>query len=117
MYNAAASHRVGCGFLIYILIVFSSMAAYIFVRTDWKACKISFFAMMASMVKVNIKTILNFSGAEVNLQSVFDTISPKILPMLLTLGCYWLLQKKVSGTKIMLGLLLLGILGVAVGLL
>ena len=74
-------------------------------------------AMMASMVKVNIKTVLNFGGAEVNLQSVFDTISPKILPMLLTLGCYWLLQKKISGTKIMLGLLLLGILGVAVGLL
>ena len=35
---------------VILLIVFSSMAAYIFVRTDWKACKISFFAMMASMV-------------------------------------------------------------------
>ena len=35
---------------VVLLIVFSSMAAYIFVRTDWKACKISFFAMMVSMV-------------------------------------------------------------------
>lgn len=35
---------------VVLLIVFSSMAAYIFVRTDWKACKISFFVMMASMV-------------------------------------------------------------------
>ncbi len=35
---------------VVLLIVFSSMAAYIFVRTDWKACKIRFFAMMASMV-------------------------------------------------------------------
>ena len=35
---------------VVLLIVFSSMAAYIFGRTDWKACKISFFAMMASMV-------------------------------------------------------------------
>lgn len=35
---------------VVLLIVFSSMAAYIFVRTDWKVCKISFFAMMASMV-------------------------------------------------------------------
>ena len=35
---------------VILLIVFSSMAAYIFVRTDWKVCKISFFAMMASMV-------------------------------------------------------------------
>ena len=35
---------------VILFIVFSSMAAYIFVRTDWKACKISFFAMMASMV-------------------------------------------------------------------
>ena len=35
---------------VVLLIVFSSMAAYIFVRTDWKACKISFFGIMASMV-------------------------------------------------------------------
>ena len=35
---------------VVLLIVFSYMADYIFVRTDWKACKISFFAMMASMV-------------------------------------------------------------------
>lgn len=48
-------HSFGNSFLItsvsvVLLIVFSSMAAYIFVRTDWKICKMSFFAMMASMV-------------------------------------------------------------------
>ncbi len=35
---------------VILLILFSAMAAYIFVRTDWKICKVSFFAMMASMV-------------------------------------------------------------------
>ena len=74
-------------------------------------------AMIASMVKVNIVTILNFNGAEVNVQGIFDAICPRILPLLLTFGCYRLLQKKVSGTVIMIGLLLLGIVGVGIGLL
>lgn len=74
-------------------------------------------SMMATMVKVNLSAVWNFQGAEVVLQDIFDAVSPKLLPLLLTMGCYGLLQKKVSGTKIMIGLLLLGVLGVAVGLL
>lgn len=38
------------GFSILLLIVFSAMAAYLFVRTDWKICKVSFSVMVASMV-------------------------------------------------------------------
>lgn len=37
-------------FSVLILLVFSSMAAYLFVRTDWKVCTISFALMMTSMV-------------------------------------------------------------------
>lgn len=74
-------------------------------------------AMIASMVKVNIASIININGAEVVLQDMIDAICPKLLPLLLTFGCYGLLQKKVSGTAIMLGLLVVGILGVLVGLL
>ena len=33
-----------------LLIIFSAMAAYIFVRANWKICKISFSLMVASMV-------------------------------------------------------------------
>lgn len=74
-------------------------------------------AMIASMVKVNITAVLNLNGAEVVVQQIFDDICPKLLPLLLTFGCYGLLQKKVSGTWIMVGLILLGIVGVALGIL
>jgi len=35
---------------VLILVVFSAMAAYIFVRTDWPVCKASFSIMIASMI-------------------------------------------------------------------
>jgi len=74
-------------------------------------------AMMASMVSVNVVTVLNINGAEVVLQTILDDICPKLLPALLTFGCYKLLQKKMSGTVIMIGLLVLGVIGVVIGLL
>lgn len=74
-------------------------------------------AMISSMVSVNIATVANINGAEISVQQIFDDICPKILPLLLCFGCYGLLQKKVSGTLIMVGLIVLGVLGVAVGLL
>ena len=74
-------------------------------------------AMIAAMVNVNVPAIINLNGAEVNIQETLDSILPKGLPLLLTFGCYGLLQKKISGTWIMFGLLLLGIIGVALGIL
>ncbi len=38
------------GISVVLLLIVSSMAAWLFVRTDWKACKISFSAMLASMI-------------------------------------------------------------------
>ena len=38
------------GVSVILLLIVSSMAAWLFVRTDWKACKISFSAMLASMI-------------------------------------------------------------------
>lgn len=74
-------------------------------------------SMIASMVKVSIPTIININGAEVIIQDMLDQIMPKLMPLLLTFGCYGLLQKGIKGTWVMLGLLILGILGVWVGLL
>lgn len=74
-------------------------------------------AMIASMVKVDIPMIINLNGAEVNVQETLDSILPKFLPLVLTFGCYSLLQRKVKGTVIMIGLILLGVVGVALGLL
>ena len=74
-------------------------------------------AMISSLVTVNLAAVLNINGAEISLQQIFDDICPQLLPLLLCFACYGLLQKKVSGTLIMVGLIVLGILGVAVGLL
>ena len=38
------------GVSVILLLIFSSMAAWLFVRSNWKACKISFSAMLASMI-------------------------------------------------------------------
>ena len=38
------------GVSVVFLLIFSSMAAWLFVRTSWTACKISFSAMLASMI-------------------------------------------------------------------
>ncbi len=74
-------------------------------------------AMIPSMVTINLATVLNINGAEIVLQEIMDQVCPKLLPLLLTFGCYKLLKKKVSGTAIMVGLLILGVVAVALGLL
>jgi len=73
-------------------------------------------SMIASMVTINLTAVIDINGAQVNLQQIFDDICPKLLPLLLTFGCYHLLQKKVSGTVIMLGLIVLGVLATWIGL-
>lgn len=74
-------------------------------------------AMIPAMVKCDIATVLNINGAEIVLQDMIDQVCPKLLPMLLVFICYKLLKKRVSGTVIMIGLLLFGIIAVALGIL
>ena len=74
-------------------------------------------AMIPAMVKCDIATVLNINGAEIVLQDMIDQVCPKLLPMLLVFICYNLLKKRVSGTVIMIGLLLFGIIAVALGIL
>lgn len=74
-------------------------------------------AMIPSMVKVNLAAVLNINGAEVVLQDIVNQVCPYLLPLLLTFGCYRLLNKKVSGTVIMIGLLVLGVVATALHLL
>lgn len=74
-------------------------------------------SMIPSMVKLSIAANLNINGANIVLQSVVDQICPQLLPLLLVLVCYKLLKKRISGTVIMVGLLLFGIVAVALGIL
>lgn len=74
-------------------------------------------AMISSMVIIKVPMIIHLSGTKVGIQKTLDSLMPNLLPLLLTFGCYWLLKRKVNGTLILLGLIVLGILAVWAGLL
>ncbi|WP_027108772.1 PTS system mannose/fructose/sorbose family transporter subunit IID [Lacticigenium naphthae] len=50
------------------------------------------------------------------LQNTLDQLLPGLAPLLLTLGCVWLLRKKVSPITIIFGLFVIGILGYVLGI-
>jgi len=57
------------GVSVVLLILFASMAAWLFVRTDWKACKISFSVMLASMIvpfQVVMIPLISIYGAQLH---------------------------------------------------
>lgn len=66
--------------------------------------------MVASMVKVSTTITLNFANLSYPIQDFFNSLMPALLPLLFTFGCYRLLKKGMSTTKILFGILLLGIL-------
>ena len=73
-------------------------------------------AMIPSMVLLTLNATIDINGAQVVLQDVLDQICPYILPLGLVGGCYKLLKSGRSGTAVMFGLLVLGIILAACGL-
>ena len=73
--------------------------------------------MVASMV--NITTPLQFQtgGTQLVLQEMLDTIFPKLLPLVFTLGIYKLIQKKVNTNVILIGIIAFGLITGAIGIL
>lgn len=51
------------------------------------------------------------------IQSILDQLMPGLVPLLLTLGCMWLMRKNVNPLVIILGFFVVGIVGYAIGLL
>lgn len=74
-------------------------------------------AMTSSMVNLEIAYVFEMNGAEQSIQSMIDTIFPKLLPLLLVLVCFRLLNKKVKPTILIFSLMGLGILLHVVGIL
>ncbi|MEG0077096.1 PTS system mannose/fructose/sorbose family transporter subunit IID [Anaerorhabdus sp.] len=58
-------------------------------------------AMISSMVKVTTSITFSFGSVSYAIQSLFDTLMPNMLPLLVTFGCYYLMKKGVSTTKVM----------------
>ncbi|MEH8175326.1 PTS system mannose/fructose/sorbose family transporter subunit IID [Aeromonas veronii] len=69
---------------------------------------------------VNLSTGLDFvtsDGVNIQVQSMLDGIFPKLMPLVVVLGTWYLMAKcNVSPVKAMLGLLVLAFFGVAIGL-
>ncbi len=66
--------------------------------------------LASSLIKVSTSLVIDIQGAEVTVQSMFDAILPNLLPMITLFIVYKLIKRKVSVTKIVMGMLLLGIL-------
>ncbi|SDN46305.1 PTS system, mannose-specific IID component [Fictibacillus solisalsi] len=66
--------------------------------------------MVATMLKIETPLKFNLKGAKVNLQEILNQIMPNMLPLIVTFIVYFLLKKKVSITKLTLGILAAGII-------
>lgn len=65
--------------------------------------------LASSLIKVNTTLVLNVGGAEVALQNMFDQIVPNIFALITLFIVYKLIKKKISVTKIVFGMLFIGI--------
>lgn len=67
--------------------------------------------MTATMVKFETKLSIPISGGKpIQLQQYLDQLWKGLVPLLVTLACYWLLSKKVNVNWILLGVLVLSII-------
>lgn len=73
--------------------------------------------MVASMVSITTPIVFRTGGTELILQDMLNSIFPKLLPFVFTLGIYTLIQKKVNTNILLLGIILFGMLLSAIGLL
>lgn len=73
--------------------------------------------MVATMLKIKTPLVFNLNGAKVVVQDILDKILPNMLPLLFAFFIYYLLKKKVSVTKITLGVIVGGIILHAIWLL
>ncbi|MGQ9492262.1 MAG: PTS system mannose/fructose/sorbose family transporter subunit IID [Anaerolineae bacterium] len=69
-------------------------------------------ALTVNFVKVSTKIKFTIGGSTFELQKILDSLMPNLLPLLLVLLVWWLLEKKkVSPTKILIGVIVVAVLG------
>lgn len=76
-------------------------------------------ALIPSVISVQVPLVLNFAtGTSLSIQEQLDKIMPCMIPVVLTVVCYKLLgKKKVSMTTLVFVVLIVSILGAALGIL
>lgn len=74
-------------------------------------------SLIASLVRVSTPFVLNVGQTSVEIQTIFDGIMPKVLPLALTFGIFYFIKKGTKTTTLMLGLIIFAIVGVYLGIL
>jgi len=75
-------------------------------------------AMSVSMVEISLPFTFGNAEDPQTIMSTLDSIMPGILPLLLVFALYWLMtKKKVKTIYLLLGLIIIGIIGAATGIL
>ena len=75
-------------------------------------------ALIATTVSINLGLNFSFGDVALNIQTdILDSIFPCILPIFATWGVYKLIKKKVNLTWIILGIIVIGWIGAATGIL
>ncbi|MGL9735260.1 MAG: PTS mannose transporter subunit IID [Symbiopectobacterium sp.] len=80
-------------------------------------------ALVNKWTHVNIPMVVsrvtnqNGETAVTTVQSILDQLMPGLVPLLLTLGCMWLLRRKVNVLWLIIGFFAIGIFGYCIGLL
>ncbi len=65
--------------------------------------------LVSSLMNVNTTLAITFGETSVGLQTMFDQIVPELLAIITVFGVYKLIKRKVSITKIAMGMIVLGI--------
>lgn len=73
-------------------------------------------AMNAVMVKFATTYKTTIAGQPFILQDILDKICVGLIPLLLVLGCFYLLQKKISPNTVLILLIVLGFAAAAIGI-
>ena len=73
--------------------------------------------MVASMVSITTPLTFSTGGTNLVIQDMLDSIIPKMLPFVFTLGLYNLVQKKVNTNVLLIGIVLFGMVMGALGIL
>lgn len=73
-------------------------------------------AMIPNMINIQIAGSLGTGESATAVQAILDGIMPSLLPLLMTLGVYGLLQKKVKVSWVLVILTSLGIIGALFGI-
>ena len=73
-------------------------------------------AMIPNMINIQIGGSLGAGDSATAVQGILDGIMPSLLPLMMTLGVYGLLQKKVKVSWVLVILTSLGIIGALFGI-